>query len=350
MRDRLAHHARQRDALDLLLRRPEAALVHRRPSGKAHDIDVQAKREMGEGLLHQPRRQTPRRRERRRAGRFIGRKINGPGRARQFDRAAQQPFGRAGAQQNAAVRRLREERRAPALRPRLARALAGPALRLTGCSAVAVRLQGTGWAIRAARRADRRADVHQRLREVARPVSRGQGRGGGGDGAAGLGDRRVDGAQPRHDARDIAVHRRSAPVERDRGDRRRGIGADSGQRAQLRLALREGAAAPRHFARAGVHVARPRIIAKPGEGAHDVFQRGGGEVFDARPKRNEAFEIGGRRARRGLLQQDFGEPDAVGVGALAGLGAPRKSSAMAIPPVEDPAGRIAGLRIRTARV
>ena len=105
-------------------------------------------------------------------------------------------------------------------------------------------------------------------------------------------------------------------IEGDRGDRRRRIGADAGQGAQFGLALRKGAAAPRDFARAGVHVARPRIIAEPGEGAHDVFQRRGGEVFDARPERREAFEIGDDRLDSRLLQQDFGEPDEIGVGAL----------------------------------
>ncbi len=45
--------------------------------------------------------------------------------------------------------------------------------------------------------------------------------------------------QPRHHPLDIAVDRRSRRIERDRRDRRRGVGADAGQRGKLGLACRK---------------------------------------------------------------------------------------------------------------
>ena len=305
---------------------------------------------MRERLLHKSRRQAPGRRKGRFARRRLGRKIGRPRRAGQFQRAAEQPFERAGAQQDAAVRRLREERRAAPLGSRLARLLARPGLRLAGRRAGAVRLERAGPTVRAARRADRRADIHQRLREIARPVGGGQRRSGGGDGCSRFGDRRIDRVQARHDARDVAVDRRGVPIERDGGDRRRRIGADAGQRAQHGLVLRKGAAALGDLTRAGVQVAGARIIAEPGEGPHHLFERRGGEVFDARPQRDEALEIGDRRPRHGLLQQNFGQPDAIGVGALAGRRPPGKTPPVAIPPGEDAARRLDGLRIGPAKV
>ena len=51
--------------------------------------------------------------------------------------------------------------------------------------------------------------------------------------------------QPRHDALDIAVDHRGRPVEGDRRDRRRRVGADAGQLAQARPRCRESAAGQR---------------------------------------------------------------------------------------------------------
>ena len=50
--------------------------------------------------------------------------------------------------------------------------------------------------------------------------------------ALAAGNSLLDGEQPRHHPLDIAVDRRGRRVERNRRDRRRGIGADAGQRAQ----------------------------------------------------------------------------------------------------------------------
>ena len=128
--------------------------------------------------------------------------------------------------------------------------------------------------------------------------------------------------QPRDDARDIAVDRRGRGVERDRGDRRRRIGADARQRAQRGFVTGKPAA-PRgdHFC-AGMQIARAGVVAEAGEGLHDRFQRRGGQHVDVGPARDEVLEVGRRASGRGLLQQDFRQPDAVGIGARARRRAP----------------------------
>ena len=85
-------------------------------------------------------------------------------------------------------------------------------------------------------------------------------------------------------------------VEGDRGDRRRGIGADARQRAQLRLVARKHARRARRPPCAqACRLRAPRIIAEPREGLHDLFQRRGGERLDIRPARERSR---GNRARR----------------------------------------------------
>ena len=98
---------------------------------------------------------------------------------------------------------------------------------------------GTDAAGRLLRRADRCAEVHHRLGEIAGAALRHQRLGARAD--FGLGRRQfgLDGVEPRDHPLDVAVDRHRAAVERDRRDRRRGIAADAGQRAQRLLGVRE---------------------------------------------------------------------------------------------------------------
>ena len=81
-----------------------------------------------------------------------------------------------------------------------------------------------------------------------------------------------------------------------------------------------------------MQVSRARIIAETRERAHDGFDRGGGQVLDPRPFRDEGLVIGRRRLRRRLLQQHFGEPDPIGIGRFPGFRAPGERAAVAVPP------------------
>ena len=81
-------------------------------------------------------------------------------------------------------------------------------------------------------RANGGAEIHQRLREIAGAARRQQRRRQPLDHRLGRRQRLFYGKQPRHHALDIAVHRHRRGIERDRRDRRRGVVADAGQRAQ----------------------------------------------------------------------------------------------------------------------
>jgi len=121
------------------------------------------------------------------------------------------------------------------------------------------------------------------------------------------------------DARDIAVDRRRRLVEGDRGDGGRGIGADSGQREQPRLVGRERAAGRSDRARAGVQVARPRDSSRGRRRRSSRSSIGAAASALTSGQRTQELEVVGRGARRRrLLQQDFREPDAIGVPADAG--------------------------------
>ncbi len=162
--------------------------------------------------------------------------------------------------------------------------------------------------------AERRADIHQRLGEIAGPAARRQRSRRRCELASRARDRLFEGEESRQNARDIAVDWRGLAAEGDRRDRGRGIGADARQGAQLGLLAGKRTASPSDFLGAGVQIARSRIIAETRECAHDVFGRGRGQILDPRPSGDEGLIIRRRRLRSCLLQQHFGEPDAVGVG------------------------------------
>ena len=144
----------------------------------------------------------------------------------------------------------------------------------------------------------------------------------------------VQSENARENARDIAIDRGRLPVEGDRGDRRRRVVADARQKAELGLLVGKTPAAPRDLLRAGVQIARPGIIAEPGENADHRLRRGGRQTLDSRPLLDEVLEIRRRGLGRGLLKQHFRQPDTVGIGRFPRPRAPRKLTAVAIPPSE----------------
>ena len=85
--------------------------------------------------------------------------------------------------------------------------------------------------------------------------------------------------QPHHDPFDIAVDDGRVASEGDRRDGRGGVGPDPRQRPQPLFRLRETAAMVLRDPDGGrVQVARPRVVAEPRPGAHDLFGRRRREV------------------------------------------------------------------------
>ncbi len=115
-----------------------------------------------------------------------------------------------------------------------------------------------------------------------------------------LRQRLLDRIQPRHHALDIAVDRHGP------GCRRRSppiaaavYGADARQLAQAFLGVgKHPAVVAQHRHRAGMQVARARIIAEPGPHPQHVILRGAAERRDVRPARQELLEIRPDRFRR----------------------------------------------------
>jgi hypothetical protein len=69
-----------------------------------------------------------------------------------------------------------------------------------------------------------------------------------------------------------------------------------------------------HRNRAGMQIARARIIAEPGPHPQHVVLRGAAERSDIRPARQKFLEIRPDRFDAGLLQHDFGQPDPIRIG------------------------------------
>ncbi len=87
----------------------------------------------------------------------------------------------------------------------------------------------------------------------------------------GLGQRLLDREQSRHDPLDIAVHHIGAAGKGDRGDGRRRIGADAGQKPKLRFGVRKHAAmVPRHGPCASQQIAGAGVVAKTCPGRHHL--------------------------------------------------------------------------------
>ena len=105
------------------------------------------------------------------------------------------------------------------------------------------------------------------------------------------------------------------------------------------FACRNFAAVPLdHDAGAGVQIAGAGVIAEAGPGLEHVVERRRRQRPNIGPARQKARVIGPDRLDRGLLQHDFGEPDAIRIGALARRRAPRQLAAMAVVPGEQVGG------------
>ena len=104
-----------------------------------------------------------------------------------------------------------------------------------------------------------------------------------------------------------------------------------------------------HRDRAGMQIARARIIAEPGPHPQHVILRGAAERGDIRPARQKLLEIRPDRFDAGLLQHDFRQPDPVRISPLARRRPPRQPAAMAVVPVEQQRGAEAlGVRLSVA--
>ena len=283
----------------------------------------------------------PVRREGRLVGADFGEFAGSPRPARQFHRAAKEAFRRPAPREKGAVGALGEKHRADFFGTRL---LLSPARKSFGVGAgggAAALAQGAGEAGGRLRAADRRANVHQRLREIAGAARRRQLAGEFLYRAAILGDGGGETGEARDDAGDIAVDRRRRLAEGDGGDRRRRIGADAGQGAQGGFVW--GKSSRRgDRPRRRVKIARPRIITEAGEGVHHLLDLGRRQRRHVRPAGQELGEIGRGACCRGLLQQDFGEPYAIGVDALAGLGAPGQRPGVGVEPAKSFVGERGG--------
>ena len=138
-------------------------------------------------------------------------------------------------------------------------------------------------------------------------------------------------------------------IERDRGDRRGGVVADAGQRAQRVDVFGKFRAVPLdHGLRAGMQIAGARVIAKPRPGAQHIFEVGRRQRLDRRPARQEPRVIRRDGLDRRLLQHDLGQPDAVGSVRCARPRAPRQHARVPVVPGEKigrpPAGVLSSAR------
>ena len=148
--------------------------------------------------------------------------------------------------------------------------------------------------------------------------------------------RLLDREQPRHHPLDIAVDRPSS------ADRRRSPRSPRRCRRRCRAACAEPfgvsgkrAAALHHRLRAGMQVARPRVVAEARPGPQHLLERRRRQLLDRRPALEEPRVIGRDRLHRGLLQHDLGQPDPVRIGRLARPRAPRQHAAMPVVPGEQ---------------
>ncbi len=228
------------------------------------------------------------------------------------------PFGGRVRTSTHAVGAHDDEGRAAAQRAFRASAPCAETFRVAARARRAAVRPGTERAGRLLRRADGGAEVHQRLREIAGAALRHQ---------RSARSRRIFRLRRRqfrlrrHKSR--AITRSILPstgtaarVERDRRDRRRGVAADAGQRAQLVFAspetVRRGARPPPARRHAGCARAR-NSRARPRPSAHR-------RAAPRRALRHSASapgsaEIGPDRLHGGLLQHDLGQPDVIGIGA-----------------------------------
>src|SRR6202034_1316608 len=147
---------------------------------------------------------------------------------------------------------------------------------------------------------------------------------------------RIDRIKPRDDALDIAVDRRPRSVECDGRDGRRGIGADAWQIAKALFARRYLTVMLLDYdAGASMQITGTGVITEAGPGFEHVVERGRRQRPYIGPARQKARVIGPDRLDCGLLQHDFGQPDAIRIGALPRPRAPGQLAAMAVVPSQQ---------------
>ena len=159
-----------------------------------------------------------------------------------------------------------------------------------------------------------------------------------------------NGVEPRHDAFDVAIDRRRAPIERNRRDGSCGVWADARQFAQSILGVgKVSAVRLRDRLCASVQVARAGVVAEPRPKLENIVEACCRKRLDGRKAGQKSFEIWSDGFDRRLLQHDFGQPDAVRIAFLPVRRAPRQLAAVAIVPGEQRrGGRRRRLRLRRA--
>ena len=253
-----------------------------------------------------------------------------------FHHAAEKSAFRAPAEQHRPVRPHRPERRAVARGPRRLRGAPGQPFRDAGAECRAIAGQRAAPAIRQPGRADGRAEIHRRLGIVARPPVGRELAGKPAENGFRGGKRLLDREETRHDPFHVAVHGGRGAVERDRGDRGGGIGADAGKRAQSFLALGKPAAMLRdQHPCAFVEVAGPGVVAEPLPLVQHVIELRFGESRERGPSGDEPPEIPVDGRHGGLLKHDFADPDPIRVRRRAGRRSPGQVAPVAVVPGEQ---------------
>jgi tripartite-type tricarboxylate transporter receptor subunit TctC len=337
MRDDLAHQVRQRLARQVRNPRPAGALGRGSAGRNVGGIDGEPQRKVREDVRDRageapPRRLAARRTRHRCEGIGLVEVVR-PRRRRHLGHAAEQAGRRTCAHKDVAVGAHQHERGAASQPPLVLRTLDREGLRIAAPARGAGREPRAQDTARLLRRADRGAEVHQRLGEIARPPRRHQRLHARADVRLGGRQGGLDREQSRHHPLDIAVDRRGAGTEGDRGDGGRRVGTDAGQVGKFRLARRKMPAVTRHHrSGAGVQVARAGVVAKPGPELEHVIEIRGSERAHVRPALRETLVIGGDRLHRRLLQHDLGQPDTVGIRRLARLRPPRQPATMTVVP------------------
>ena len=88
--------------------------------------------------------------------------------------------------------------------------------------------------------------------------------------------------------------------------------------SRLGVAGGEAAAVLGHYLLGGaVHVAGPRVVAQALPVAQHLGLGGGGQGVHRRVGRQEGFVVGKALGHAGLLENDFGQPNGVGVAGVA---------------------------------
>jgi hypothetical protein len=180
---------------------------------------------------------------------------------------------------------------------------------------VAARPQRARSAARRPRRAHRRAELHRRLVELRRAPRR-------------RGERCP---QPREQAPRVGVQRHLLAPERERAERRRGVGPDARQvlRARRPPVARDD---PRRLPQAQ----RAAVVAEPDPLAQHVLQRRRRKGVRGRPARQPRLVAREHPGDLRLLEHDLRDEDRVGIAGAP----PRQVATLALIPAQEPRGPI----------